>query len=647
MAVVAFHAFPSVVPGGFIGVDVFFVISGYLISTLLLESLEAGTFGFSEFYARRIKRLFPALLLVMTTCYVLGRVILFPDEFAQLTKHIAGGAGFVSNFVLWHEAGYFDTAAETKPLLHLWSLGIEEQFYLLWPVLLWFAWKQKISPWTIPVTIAIGSFVLNLVFVSQDVTSAFYSPQTRFWELACGCLLACATLYRKTSLESLLLRRGFANAASIFGLCLLVLGFWRINSTLLFPGYWALIPVFGALLLIAAGPNAKLNQRVLSSRPAVWLGLVSYPLYLWHWPLLSFARIIENETPSLAVRGTALVFSLVLAAVTYRFVETPIRHGRSSAPKVAFLILLMIVLGSGGLYSSMRAEPAGPQAGQVVSYSFPQTAECIAEFPHASSCYASAKKYPESIALVGDSHMEALTYGFKHLFETGALPFNVYALGRAGCNPFIDTDSITFEKKSFGCTDALTPTIRAVLKRPDIKWVILAGRHAARYSGTAYGEIEREFAAKPWTYQFSANGVQSSSNEEAFAFGLQATLDEIKRSGKRVIFVHQLPELGFNPKGCLRSFGGKSLKQCAIDLSEVHRRLDPYKATVNQIIENRSDVQQYDPMHLVCDEHICSPFAKDGMLFYRDDDHMSPQGAQVMAKEIAGSLASLPRGRDQ
>lgn len=346
LAVVAFHAFPSWVKGGFIGVDVFFVISGYLISTIIFENLDRGTFSFSEFYTRRIKRIFPALILVLIACFAFGWFFLLADELNQLGKHIAAGAGFVSNLVLWNEAGYFDNSAETKPLLHLWSLGIEEQFYIIWPLLLWFAWKRKFNLLTITIIVAIATFVLNVKGVKQDMVATFYSPQSRFWELLSGSLLAWVTLYKKDAfsnikikIEVLLSRivynekqegdgKTLANVLSFVGLFLLAYGFWRINKELSFPGKWALVPVLGAVLIITAGSKAWVNRTILSNKIAVWFGLISFPLYLWHWPLLSFARIVESEVPSRNIRIAAVVLSILLAWLTARFIEKPIRLGK-------------------------------------------------------------------------------------------------------------------------------------------------------------------------------------------------------------------------------------------------------------------------------------------------------------------------------
>ena len=264
LAVVAFHAFPNWIKGGFIGVDVFFVISGYLISTIIFENLDRGTFSFSEFYIRRIKRIFPALIFVLTTCFVFGWFILIADEYRQLGKHIAAGAGFISNIIFWNEAGYFDNAADTKPLLHLWSLGIEEQFYIVWPLLLWFSWKRNFNLLIITVIVAGASFILNINGVKHDMVATFYSPQSRFWELLSGSLLAWVTLYRRGSplnikskidvwfsynvhaIKQENLGKNLSNLLSFIGFFLLLFGFWRINKDLSFPGKLALVPVLGA-----------------------------------------------------------------------------------------------------------------------------------------------------------------------------------------------------------------------------------------------------------------------------------------------------------------------------------------------------------------------------------------------------------------
>lgn len=371
LSVVAFHAFPVWMKGGFIGVDIFFVISGFLISTIIFENLDRGTFSFSEFYIRRIRRIFPALILVLVCCLIFGWFVLIPDELNQLGKHIAAGVGFISNFVLWGEAGYFDNSAETKPLLHLWSLGIEEQFYIVWPFILWFAWKKRFNLLTLTIVVALVSYILNIKGVKQDSVATFYSPQTRFWELLSGSILAWFSLYKKNSFTNYKLKidgwlakvvyrekvetdgKTLSNVLAFVGSLILAYGFWRITRDVSFPGKWAVIPVLGSVLIIFAGPNAWINRKILSNKIAVWFGLISFPLYLWHWPILSFARIIENEIPSRNIRIAAVVLAVVLAWVTVKFFESPFRFGNSKVKlKLLTLCGAILTIGSTGFLVS-------------------------------------------------------------------------------------------------------------------------------------------------------------------------------------------------------------------------------------------------------------------------------------------------------
>ncbi len=362
LSVVAFHAFPEVLRGGFIGVDVFFVISGFLISTILYENLERGSFSFAGFYARRARRIFPALAIVLLASLGFGWLVLLPDELNQLGKHLLAGAGFVSNLVLWGEAGYFDAAADTKPLLHLWSLGIEEQFYIVWPVLLWAAWRLK---WSLPVLgllAAAASFALNVASVRADPVATFYSPLTRFWELLCGALLAWHVLRRDRVPAAGGDMAGLRTLGAWAGLLLLAAGFGALHKGVRFPGWWALVPVLGTVLVIWAGPDAWPNRRLLSLRPVVWFGLVSFPLYLWHWPILSYARIIQFDVPSVRTRIVAVLVAILLAWLTVRFVERPVRFGsRQALAKVAVPSLAMLAIAAVG-WGVLRTDFTGSRS---------------------------------------------------------------------------------------------------------------------------------------------------------------------------------------------------------------------------------------------------------------------------------------------
>lgn len=329
--------------GGFVGVDIFFVISGYLISTIIIGGLEAGRFSFGTFYLRRIKRIFPALLLVLSFTFVVGWFALMSDEFMELGKQVAGGAGFVSNLLLWSGSGYFDSAAETKPLLHLWSLGIEEQFYIFWPLLLWAACRSRFNVYGAAAVLAVLSMLLNLALVKTHPVATFYSPLSRCWELFSGALLAFSAL-RTRAPQTTATRQW----PSWLGFGFLIIGLATSSNIRPFPGWQALLPVAGAALLIAGGSRAWINQRLLSHPVLVWVGLISFPLYLWHWPLLAFARILSNGTPAPQVRLVLMLLAVLLAWITLRYVERPIRTGNDSRMRTTVLLTLMLTVGVGG-----------------------------------------------------------------------------------------------------------------------------------------------------------------------------------------------------------------------------------------------------------------------------------------------------------
>jgi len=344
LSVVGFHAFPEKVQGGFIGVDVFFVISGFLISTIIFSSLERGRFSFFEFYVRRIRRIFPALIFVMFVCFVVGWFTLLSYDFKSLGKHISAGAIFVSNFVLWKESGYFDAAAETKPLLHLWSLAIEEQFYIFWPIFMFFAWKRRWNFLFITLVIGVASFIINIYLTTVNQTAAFYLSTSRFWELMSGGLLAYIALH-KPKLNNL-----YENIQALIGFSCLIAGLFLLNKSSAFPGYWALLPVIGSVLIISAGSGAYLNRVFLANKIMIWIGLISYPLYLWHWPILSYLRITEGE-PSFQLKLFAIVLSVLLAWLTVKYVEYPFRFSGGKITKARTLLILMLGLGSIGFYT--------------------------------------------------------------------------------------------------------------------------------------------------------------------------------------------------------------------------------------------------------------------------------------------------------
>jgi len=464
LGVLIFHAFPAWFPGGFIGVDIFFVISGYLISLIIFENLDRGSFSFQEFYIRRIRRIFPSLIIVLLTTFALGWFILLADEYKQLGKHIASGAAFIPNIIFWKEAGYFDGSSDTKPLLHLWSLGIEEQFYIIWPLLLWISWRRNLNVLTMIIIVMVTSFYLNIKNIKLDLNNSFYAPQSRFWELLAGALLAWLCLYYENNftkfkricedfLTSILFnkeynsgKKNFADIISVVGFITIAYGFWRISSELGFPGKWALIPVVGTVLIISAGPTALINRTILSNKVIVWFGLISYPLYLWHWPLLSFGRIIDGKTPSISIRIGIVLISILLAWLTYNLIENYFQKASQGKIKAIALVTLMVIAGYLGYNTYIRDGLAFRFPKQVryltdaIDFKwteYVQFEQChlqsINSIRHADICFQSKRPL---IGLWGDSHASALYPGLEAVQNNKK--FGIVQLTQAGCPPILD-----------------------------------------------------------------------------------------------------------------------------------------------------------------------------------------------------------------
>ena len=463
LAVVLFHANAALVPGGFAGVDVFFVISGFLITALLLEGLAQGSFSATAFYARRIRRLAPSLIVVLAAAWAAGWAWLPTPELAQLGTHIASSAAFITNVVLWRESGYFDAAAEQKPLLHLWSLGVEEQFYLIWPAFLALTWT-RVRPLTMVLGVAVASFAVNVATIGSSPSAAFYWPTSRFWELAIGAAIACLSLSRggdprlavPNSLAWLRLptTRRTQNGCAVIGLLLLALGLAVLHGGAAFPGWWALLPAGGTGLLIAAGPQAWINRTILAQQGLVFIGLISYPLYLWHWPLFTFARILAVEPLGAETTAALVAAAGLLAWLSYRLLERPLRHARSRLV-VPALVAAMTVAAALGLVvranQSLLPERFPPEVRALVQFTYRYE-----ELYRERVCYLMPDQPPGALApeciqttpadrplvfLWGDSHAAHLYPGLEHLQST--VPFRLAEVTGSRCPPLLDIETPT------------------------------------------------------------------------------------------------------------------------------------------------------------------------------------------------------------
>jgi len=652
LAVVCFHAFPAVFKGGFVGVDIFFVISGFLISSILLTSLEENTFSFKEFYIRRVLRIFPTLIVVLSFCYGLGWLVLLPNEFQQLGKHMAGGTAFVSNLFFWQEAGYFDNSSETKPLLHLWSLGVEEQFYIVWPCLLLLAWKKrlnflKVATFSIAVSFPVNVYALHV----DDAVQAFYSPLARFWELLLGALLAYIQLYavpvegyvaqglaalwskgqagRRPVVSPAMVRNGL----SILGAMLIAAALLFLDRTHTFPGWWALLPTVGAVLVIAAGPQAVVNRSLLSARPMVWVGLISYPLYLWHWPLLSFPTIMENKTPSLAIKATGVTLAVLLAWLTYLFVERPIRFGRRSKTKIFLLTLFMILLTALGSAAYLKANVRSSTLTQGMveqieklrfELHFAKWSPCP-DNDATWSCKMLDPQKPAEIALIGDSHSVHLASGLAELDTVGR--HNIISRNMNGCMPVFELGP---EKVDFFCGGFIDSALEEALRSTSINTIML--------SGYAMWRIQRFDPEQPW----EGSGAQAKENAERLKLALTKTLARLVDSGKKIIFFVDVPELDFEPSECVNIrplyLVGHTVKDpCAIPRQRFDQRNVLYHRVVKDVQQAFPSVRFINLYDYLCDQDMCYAL-KDGKVLYTGRDHLSVDGSRYVASKLQAEL---------
>jgi peptidoglycan/LPS O-acetylase OafA/YrhL len=651
LAVVVFHAFPKLLEGGFVGVDVFFVISGFLITGIIVRNLEVGTFAFSDFYARRIRRIFPALTVVMCSCFVFGWIALLPDEFELLGKHLSSGAVFVSNLVYLKEAGYFDIAAEYKPLLHLWSLGVEEQFYMAWPLILYIASKARVDVPRMVVYVLVLSLLINLMQAGLGANiELFYSPLTRFWELLIGASFSLATTSRfsfaKVGAGSIFSRQSGLTGAclgrvrtiwsmpdlrSVLGMVLVVIALATFNRDAAYPSWRALLPTLGACLIISAGPKAWFNRHVLSHRLLVWLGLISYPLYLWHWPILSFMRILEPTPIGPMGRIGAIMVATALAWVTFEIIERPIRFSRSRRWKVGALCAALALVGAAGFvafeahgFPHREVVEMNPHANTAIHGAGFENVirQCgVSEQDQAilDNCVQDIRQRPR-YALWGDSKAEALYWG---LVRESAPNERWMFIGNTA--PVLSEERIYMKMAR---TNQIT--MKAIVDNRDIKVVALvtAVRQLFR--------IDRD------------DSVEELANSPYYTeplVGLTRSIKALQRAGKKVVFVVDNPTLP-TPKDCMtdRVTSVRAINaalshvenpRCKITYQRHLELTGKYRKLVADLKRMNPELIVYDPTHLLCDipKNVCAISANRNFL-YSYGDHISDYASSLIAREL-------------
>ena len=616
-SVVAFHTFPDFCKGGFVGVDIFFVISGYLISGIIVDAVEGRRFSYLEFYIRRIRRIFPALVLVIAATLFVGWYVLLPDEFERLGKHLAAGAGFATNLVLWGEADYFGVSSDTKPLLHLWSLAIEEQFYILWPLILGLVWQRKRGLLVATLSIAAISFAYNVTSVAHHPIAAFYSPLARFWELMLGGILA----YLVRQKDEWLARFPAQRAAG--GLLLIGVSVFALNLEFAFPGYWALLPTVGAFLVISAGFTNWISRYVLGNRLMVGVGLISYPLYLWHWPILVFAKIVKGDLLTPSDRITAIAASVALAFLTYRFAEYPIRQSSTLRVPQGFIAqglaaamaaagTLGILIFTGTIGSRLHNEHITQIFAATYDWQYPPAAAENQSFGE-MRYFRESSKLDSYTLFVGDSNMEQYAPRIDRVIKDRAAEVNGAILvgNQQWCNFLINI-------------------ILGIDHCPSATAQLQALINADSTVAVAFTES--------WINHHFQDILSNPDNQQRFVRFLRSIADK-----KRVYLVLNIPNGDeLDPTNMFTgSRLGKITSMPVASISFDFGRFEERYAAINKIlsaIAEQSGVILINPVPYLCPQAHCPVFDADGRPLYLDSAHLTRSYAIRAATYIDTTL---------
>lgn len=605
MAVVGFHAAPSELPGGYLGVDMFLVVSGYLISGLILAELGAGTFSFAAFYARRVRRIVPALTVMVLSVWAYARPQLLSDDFVALGKHMIGAATFTSNGLAWSETFYFGPDAISRPLLHLWSLAVEEQFYLTWPLLLvgWVRWVGRPRP--IMLLLAIASLFGAVVVARTDTAMAFYAFPARAWEFLAGALLVGVPMIRPSWPRA---------AGRVFALAGLLLAarFGREGVTA--ATNLELVVVACTGLLILAGESAGGPKSWLASRPLVALGLVSYPWYLWHWPLLSIAHLLNPGGVGPAGRTVLVLGALALASATWRMLERPLLRavsaGRVSRPQLwGGGIAALGMVGALGLGTSRGWLVTEAQIAERALFHHELNAEelelwsgpCVrtTDDPtpgYPEDCFA-APELPDArrVLLWGDSYASSLYVGMVAA-ETPRLALTRVTAG--ACPPLVGwTSSLNFR-----CAELNAQVMQRISETHPSVVVLVANWPAAGSPAVVVAGVERTLAA---LRSSASPGIVIVGPEPQWRAALPRILAlDFVRHGL------ELPDRLVDPSNAVAVAMNTALREAAARLR----------------------VQYVDMLALQCDARGCltalgSPVA-DHLVTW-DDGHLTPEAART------------------
>ncbi len=628
MPVVLFHAGMDRLSGGFIGVDIFFVISGFLITRILLDEIRAGQFSIIHFYERRARRILPALFIVMAFCFVVTYQLYFYQEFVGFAKSVIASLGFSANILFWVESGdYFDQSTHIKPLLHTWSLSVEEQFYVFFPIALLVIHRFIPTKMALMLWLALmASFILSVYGVYKSPKATFYLLPMRAWELLLGGMVA-AGYMRLPKVQKC------REAASLLGFVLIVAGLFLLDEQSLFPGYNALYPCIGAVLIILAGQDGMktLVGKGLAWKPVVFIGLISYSLYLWHWPLIVFWKYYLVGHLDVVQQMIVVAVSMVCAALTWHFVERPFRGKGSKISRkgifvgsgvmsAVFVVMAVIVIQQDGLEDRFPEEGRRLAAFAKSHHPIERPKSCKPSYYNAidNPCRYGAKEVAPTIALWGDSHSDAFVDIVHEWAEKrgDALVHYYYS----GCWPL---KGITRTgNKAAKCYQYNIDALDRIIQNDNLKTVILMSRWATYTKGSS-----AELGPAESKNEYNDKSTEKE-REERFTKTFKETVTALLTAGKKVVLVYPTPENGYYiPALLARKYISNNQKPESYTTSfAVYKDRQDFVFDTFDAFNDPNLIKIY-PHKKLCDGERCLVY-KDGNVLYFDDDHLSLEGAR-------------------
>ena len=634
LSVFFFHAGINTFSGGFIGVDVFFVISGFLITSLILSDRDSGKYTISRFYERRVRRILPALMAVLAVCSICAWFVLLPIDLKHYAESLGTTILFASNFYFKNRTGYFfEGEADISPLLHTWSLAIEEQFYILFPLLLAAIYRYKPHLLrTVLVITCVISLCFSIWWVKLDQNDAFYLLPFRGWELLMGALLAKQPVLN--------IRNKFAAELSgITGLTLIIVSVLFYNRHIEFPGLYALVPCLGTFLIIASNTSSRnLVGRFLSLKPVVFFGLISYPFYLWHWPMIVFLKYQQGQPLTKEQVFVIFILTTILSILTFYFIENPIRHRKVLADK-RLLVKTAIVIS--GLMITMGLT--------TMAFSgFPARIDAnVARFASAkedidqdtNKCFqvnnfellkkdqlcrlGNTMKETIDFILWGDSHADAIYPAIKSIAKKSGLQ-GVFT-GSPACPPMLGVNRIN----SGNFCAKFNAAVVDYIKTKQIKTVILVARWDVNILGRTDYELQRD-AEQIYLHDDDSTDISLAENIRAFERGVSRLFQTLQQNGNKIWVVIQAPNTGLKTPYYLarKALQEKQPEEVRLDLDQMMKR---HKRVLDLFanMKRNFDINLIDPADFLCVKAKCL-IAYQGNSLYRDDDHLSKFGALLL-----------------